>query len=73
VARYVIRGGREGYDRLKVLARARRQDTADLLERVGIPPGSRCIDIGWGSGDVTFELARMAGPEGSVLGIDRTR
>lgn len=68
--RYVIRGGREGYERLKVLARARWEDTAALLNRVGVRPGWRCLDIGCGSGDVTLEVARMVGENGSVVGID---
>jgi ubiquinone/menaquinone biosynthesis C-methylase UbiE len=70
VERYVIRGGREGYKRLQLLARARWPDTSDLFERVGIQPGMRCLDVGCGGGEVTFEIARMIGPEGSVVGID---
>lgn len=68
--RYVIRGGREGYERLKVLARGRRDDTAALLNRIGVRPGWRCLDVGCGSGDVTLEIARMVGENGSVVGID---
>lgn len=68
--RYVIRGGREGYERLKVLARARSDDTAALLNRVGVRAGWRCLDVGCGSGDVTLEIARLVGENGSVVGID---
>lgn len=68
--RYVIRGGREEYERLKLLARARWPDTADLFERVGIQPGMQCLDLGCGGGEVTFEIARMIGPDGRVIGID---
>jgi hypothetical protein len=39
VERYVIRGGRDGYARLQVLARARRADTVELLHRAGLRPG----------------------------------
>jgi ubiquinone/menaquinone biosynthesis C-methylase UbiE len=70
VERYVIRGGREGYERLKLLARARWPDTSDLFDRVGIRPGMRCLDVGCGGGEVTFEIARLVGPEGTVVGID---
>jgi SAM-dependent methyltransferase len=31
----------------------------------------RCLDLGCGSGDVTFELARRAGPDGHVTGLDQ--
>jgi ubiquinone/menaquinone biosynthesis C-methylase UbiE len=70
VERYVIRGGREGYDRLKVLAQARWPDTAALLKRAGVRRGMRCVDLGTGGGAVAFELARLVGPNGSVVGID---
>ena len=29
-----------------------------------------CLDIGCGGGDVTFEIARLVGPHGRVIGID---
>jgi ubiquinone/menaquinone biosynthesis C-methylase UbiE len=70
LARYVIRGGKQGYDRLQVLHRSRWPDTARLLERVGAAPGMRCIDLGCGGGEVTFELARLVGPTGHVIGVD---
>jgi ubiquinone/menaquinone biosynthesis C-methylase UbiE len=70
VARYVIRGGQAGYDRLKLLASARAQDTSDLVDRVGVAPGSHCLDLGCGGGEVTFALAERVGPEGRVTGVD---
>jgi ubiquinone/menaquinone biosynthesis C-methylase UbiE len=68
--RYVIRGGREGYERLQLLARAHWQNTSELLDRVGVRPGARCVDLGCGGGEVTFELARLAGEDGQVTGVD---
>lgn len=68
--RYVIRGGRAGYERLKLLARARWPDTAALFERVGIGPGMRCVDLGCGGGEVSFEIARLVAPSGHVTGVD---
>jgi SAM-dependent methyltransferase len=47
--------------------------TRALLAGVGIPPGSTCLDVGCGGGDVTFELARAVGPSGRVVGVDRDR
>ena len=67
---YVLRGGREGYERLRLLARARRDDTLALLELAGVQPGWRCVDLGCGGGEVTFELARLVGPTGHVAGLD---
>jgi ubiquinone/menaquinone biosynthesis C-methylase UbiE len=67
---YVIRGGQPGYDRLLLLARERWADTRALLERAGVVPGLRCIDIGCGGGQVTMEIAGLVGPGGSVVGVD---
>ncbi len=67
---YVIRGGRAGADRLQVLARSLRPGTDALLDRVGVPPGTRCLDVGCGPGDVTLELARRAGKQGLTTGVD---
>jgi ubiquinone/menaquinone biosynthesis C-methylase UbiE len=67
---YVIRGGRAGYDRLKVLARAWAPTTEALLDRVGVGAGQAGLDLGCGAGDVTFEIARRVGPGGRVVGID---
>jgi ubiquinone/menaquinone biosynthesis C-methylase UbiE len=68
--RYVISGGRIGYDRLQVLARERWPDTAELLGRIGVGPPMRCLDVGCGGGAVTLELARLVAAGGHVVGID---
>ena len=68
--RYVIRGGKQGYDRLLGLSRERWPDTAALFERAGLAPGMRCIDLGCGGGEVTMEIARLVAPGGSVTGVD---
>jgi 2-polyprenyl-3-methyl-5-hydroxy-6-metoxy-1,4-benzoquinol methylase len=69
--RYIIRGGLEGRERLRVLARAMYPTTAALFDRVGIVPGMICLDVGCGGGDVTCELARRVAPSGRAVGIDR--
>jgi SAM-dependent methyltransferase len=68
--RYIIRGGLAGRERLRVLARAMHPTTAALLDRIGVAPGMRCLDVGCGGGDVTSELARRVAPAGRVVGID---
>lgn len=45
--------------------------TERLFRRAGLKAGMRVLDIGSGAGDVAFLAARLVGPEGSVLGIDR--
>lgn len=68
---YIIRGGIEGRERLRVMARVLRPATLALLDRVGIHPGMACLDIGCGGGDVSLDLARLVGDDGRVVGIDR--
>lgn len=67
---YVIRGGREGRDRLRVLGRVLAPTTSRLLDRIGRIDGARVLDVGCGGGDVSFELAKRVGSRGHVLGID---
>ena len=66
---YVSRGGVEGRERLRVIARVMAPTTSALLTRVGVGPTARCLDVGRGGGDVTLERARLA-TEGPVVGID---
>lgn len=45
--------------------------TLALLQRSGIGPGQRVLDLGCGAGDVTLLLATFVGPGGHVIGVDR--
>jgi len=67
---YVIRGGTEGRERLRILSRVMWPSTLNLLQRAGFGSGMACLDIGCGGGDVSRELARLVGPGGRVVGID---
>ena len=67
---YLIRGGLEGRERLRVLGRVMRPTTLPLLERAGVTAGMRCLDVGCGGGDVTFDLASLVGLTGVAVGID---
>ena len=66
---YVIRGGIEGRERLRVLSRVMWPTTSALLDRVGVAPDARCLDVGCGGGDVSVALAARV-PGGTVVGID---
>ena len=63
----------EGRERLRILSAVMGPGTRDLLAEVGIPPGSSCLDVGCGGGDVTVELARAAGSSGRAVGVDLDR
>jgi SAM-dependent methyltransferase len=67
---YVIRGGVEGRERLRVLSRVMRPTTTSLLDRLGLRDGHVCADVGCGGGDVALEMARRVAPTGKVLGFD---
>jgi O-methyltransferase/aklanonic acid methyltransferase len=43
---------------------------AALVDRVGVQPGQRVLDIGCGRGAVLFQAAERVGPSGEVVGID---
>jgi SAM-dependent methyltransferase len=47
------------------------EPTTLLLQRGGIRPGMRVLDLGSGPGDVAFQVAEMIGPNGSVVGVDQ--
>ncbi|MBS0470719.1 MAG: methyltransferase domain-containing protein [Proteobacteria bacterium] len=58
---YIIRGGIEGRERLRVLSRVLGPTTRAFLEHAGARPGMRCLELGCGGGDVARDLARMTG------------
>lgn len=41
-----------------------------LLDRVGIQPGERVLELGPGPGTFTMEAARRVGPEGRIIAVD---
>ncbi|WP_417391820.1 methyltransferase domain-containing protein [Gimesia sp.] len=67
---YVIRGGIEGRERLRILGRVMQESTGMLLDRLNLTDGMNCLDVGCGGGDVTRELARRVAPGGKAVGVD---
>jgi protein-L-isoaspartate(D-aspartate) O-methyltransferase len=43
---------------------------ATMLRLLAVPPGAKVLDVGAGSGWTTAILARLVGPQGSVLGVE---
>lgn len=41
-----------------------------VLEATGLRPGGRALDLACGTGSLTRDLAKRAGPDGYVLGVD---
>lgn len=70
-ANYVLGHEEQEIDRLVRQSRLFNPLTKEALERAGIVPGMRVLDIGCGAGDVSFLAADLVGDTGSVFGIDR--
>src|SRR5712671_134768 len=45
--------------------------TERLFREAGIGPGQRVLDLGSGVGDVALLVARLVGPSGEIVGIER--
>ena len=56
--------------RLAGLEAALDPGTRDLLTRLGVGPGTRCLEIGAGAGSVAFWLADRVAPGGVVVATD---
>src|SRR5262249_61244788 len=67
---YIIQGGQQGADRLKVMANATWPTTEPFLREAGLGSGSKCLDVGCGNGDITSRLFWLVGPAGEVFGVD---
>lgn len=44
----------------------------ELLRRAGLGPGMHVVDLGSGAGDMAMLAARLVGPTGSVVGVERS-
>jgi len=68
MSRYVIRGGKEGKERLKLISQVLLPTTAQLLHTVRLGQGMKCLDVGCGGGFVTLLMASIVGPQGKAVG-----
>jgi ubiquinone/menaquinone biosynthesis C-methylase UbiE len=57
--------------RLGIQHRAWEENNRQLLARAGFREGDTLVDLGCGPGFTTLDLARIAGPTGRVIGVDR--
>ena len=48
----------------------RRRTMRPLLDRIGIRPGERVLELGPGPGAFTVDAARRVGPEGRLIAVD---
>jgi len=68
---YVLGHTATEHDRLARQAARLAPHTERMLRDAGIRPGLRVLDVGSGVGDVALLAARLVGPSGSVVGVDR--
>ena len=64
--------GEDEVARLEAQSRVLAPPTRMIFAEAGIRPGMRVLDLGCGAGDVTFVAADLVGPDGSVVGVDRS-
>jgi ubiquinone/menaquinone biosynthesis C-methylase UbiE len=69
---YALGYSESEFSRLKMQAAFLQDLTEDLLRRAGLRPGMHVLDLGCGVGDVSLAAARLVGPSGLVLGVDRS-
>jgi ubiquinone/menaquinone biosynthesis C-methylase UbiE len=68
---YVLGSTEAEHERLLRQAAILAPFTERLFRDAGIGRGQRVLDIGSGLGDVTMLAARLVGPSGAVMGVDR--
>jgi SAM-dependent methyltransferase len=69
---YVLGHSDEELQRLISQSRFFNDLTAGFLRQAGLEPGMRVLDVGCGAGDVSFLAADLVGPEGTVIGVDKS-
>ncbi len=67
---YILGVNQAELDRLGLQHQLWASRTSALWERAAIRSGDSVLDIGCGPGFATFDLARLVGPNGSVVAID---
>jgi ubiquinone/menaquinone biosynthesis C-methylase UbiE len=67
---YPIQTSSAEFDRLTMQSDLFRDDAAIMLDRLGVAPGWRCLDLCCGIGGITDVLSDKVGPGGAVIGAD---
>ena len=57
-------------ERLRMQGAAMAFDAGVMLDRIGVQPGWRCLDLGCGPGGITDLLSARVGATGRVIGLD---
>jgi SAM-dependent methyltransferase len=71
MADYTLRLSDTEVARYRTMARSALAHEADDWRAAGICPGARVADVGCGPGVILVELARLVGPHGVAIGVER--
>jgi SAM-dependent methyltransferase len=69
---YQLGSGEDELARLELQGRALAPATRTIFAAAGIRSGMRVLDLGCGAGDVAFVAADLVGPDGYIVGVDRS-
>jgi SAM-dependent methyltransferase len=69
--RYVLGADATEIERLRLQAETLEPFSESLLSLLGVGSGWNCLDLACGPVGILRSLSRLAGPTGSVLGVDR--
>jgi SAM-dependent methyltransferase len=67
---YLLGVSEDELDRLRFQHEVWRPVTGAFLDRLGIPKGARCLDVGAGPGFVSTDLCDRVGPSGEVTALE---
>jgi SAM-dependent methyltransferase len=67
---YPLEHSADEIERLRIQGDAMAPDCRVMLDRIGIAPGWRCLDIGCGPRGITDLLSERVGSSGRVVGLD---
>jgi SAM-dependent methyltransferase len=68
---YTLRLSETELARYRTMARSALTHEADDWRSAGVQPGARVADVGCGPGVILTELARLVGPHGMAVGVER--
>jgi ubiquinone/menaquinone biosynthesis C-methylase UbiE len=69
-AAYALRISDAEVERYRLMAARAVATEAAMLQRAGVVPGARLVDVGCGPAAMLVELAGLVGPQGEVVGVE---
>src|SRR5690349_20632682 len=68
---YTLRLNESELARYRMMARSALAHEAEDWRAAGVRPGAHVADVGCGPGVILVELARLVGPHGAAVGVER--